>query len=231
MFKYLPELVEDEDESDEETPDHIDCEDENDSDNEGTEVEWNSPKEPLPTPIHIRKFRPLYKISNPKFPTLEPEEEEEDCQVCSLREITKQLSTLTLGNKTKRWDDDWRKFKKEINTKEPLILELEGEGEEDYLRHFTFNLANLQTMSPEEMAKKAYDKEDIRELDDYCMEAIPPEILKPSEPKIPEGVYGSEEMKECLRLILTKYVDVFSKQVRAEPARLSPLVIDVDKKK
>ena len=151
--------------------------------------------------------------------------------MCSLREITQQLSTITLGNKPKRWDDDWKKFKKEINRREPLTIELEGEGEEDYLLHFTFNLANLQTMSPEEMAKKAYDKEDIRELDDYCMEAIPPEILKPSEPTIPEGVHGSEEMKECLRLILTKYVDVFSKQVRAEPARVSPLVIDVDKKK
>ena len=76
LFKYLPELVEDEDEPDEETPDHIDCEDENDSDNEETEVEWDFPKEPSPAPIHIQKLRPLYKITNLEFHTLEPEEED-----------------------------------------------------------------------------------------------------------------------------------------------------------
>ena len=63
------------------------------------------------------------------------------------------------------------------------------------------------------------------------MEAIPAEILKPSEPKIPEKIYGTEDMKECLRMLLTKYLAVFSKQVRAEPAKVSPLVIDLDKKK
>ena len=32
-------------------------------------------------------------------------------------------------------------------------------------------------------------------------------------------------------MILTKYIDVFSKQVRKEPAKVSPLVIEVDRKK
>ncbi len=99
------------------------------------------------------------------------------------------------------------------------------------MTHFTFRLANLQTIDIAELAKRAYGREGLMELDDTCLEAILADLLKPSTPTVPMGIYGSEEMKECLRLNLTKYVDVFSKQVRADPARISPLVIDVDKKK
>ena len=63
------------------------------------------------------------------------------------------------------------------------------------------------------------------------MEAIPPEILKPSIPSIPSNIHGSEDFKDCVRLILTKYLDVFNKQVGKEPAKVSPLVIDVDKRR
>ena len=64
-----------------------------------------------------------------------------------------------------------------------------------------------------EAAKRAYHREDLGELDGYVMEAIPPEILKPSIPSIPSNINGSEDLKDCVRLILTKHLDVFSKQV------------------
>ena len=96
---------------------------------------------------------------------------------------------------------------------------------------FSFRLASLGEEEFGEAAKRAYHREDLGELDGYVMEAIPPEILKPSTPSIPSNVQGSEDLKSCIRLILTKYLDVFSKQVGKEPAKVSPLVIDVDKRR
>ena len=97
--------------------------------------------------------------------------------------------------------------------------------------NFDHRLANLQEVNSAEAAKKAYEREDLGELDGFNMEAIPADVLKPSEPEIPEKIYGTEEMKDRIKVLLSKYLSVFSKQVRAEPAKVSPLVIDVDRKR
>ena len=59
----------------------------------------------------------------------------------------------------------------------------------------------------------------------------PPDVFSTGPSKIPTNIHGSDGMKDCLKMILTKYIDVFSKQVRKEPAKVSPLVIEVDRKK
>ncbi len=56
---------------------------------------------------------------------------------------------------------------------------------------FSFRLASLRKEEFGEAAKRAYHREDLGELDGYVMEAIPPEILKPSTPSIPSNVQGS----------------------------------------
>ena len=116
----------------------------------------------------------------------------------------------------------------ELETDEENEEEERTKGEE---RTFTFKLAALQSESIREAARRAYAREDLGELDGHSMEAIPPETLQPSTPKIPDNIQGSEDLKECLRTLLSKYLDVFSKQVKSEPAKVTPLVIDVDRKK
>jgi hypothetical protein len=51
---------------------------------------------------------------------------------------------------------------------------------------FVHRLANIREEMSIEASKRAYEREDLGELEGYSMEAIPAEILKPSEPKIPK---------------------------------------------
>jgi len=67
---------------------------------------------------------------------------------------------------------------------------------------------------------------------DVLMEAFPPEALKlEEETKIPTKIYGSENLINRLKIILTRAKDVFSKKVRKEPAKVTPLDIRVEREK
>jgi transposase InsO family protein len=79
-----------------------------------------------------------------------------------------------------------------------------------------------------------YEKEDIHEIRDDQMEAIPSEMLgldvtKDSE--LPTDIHGPPSLQAKLRKLITEYQDIFSRKVRATPARLPPFNFTVDEEK
>ncbi len=59
-------------------------------------------------------------------------------------------------------------------------------------------------------------------------EAIPVEALKDLPPSLPTKTFGPEELKKGLRALVEKYHMVFSKSVSREPAKVTPMRIEVD---
>ena len=79
--------------------------------------------------------------------------------------------------------------------------------------------------------KEAYEREEIEEVDYNLVEAIPPEALEEElEVKLPEKIFGPETLRRSTRRLLERFVRIFSKKLRKEAAKVSPLKIVVDKK-
>ena len=78
--------------------------------------------------------------------------------------------------------------------------------------------------------QRAYERDDISEMDHDRFEAFPPEAIQEHKPTIPTKIFGPEELREALKFLLMKYQDVFSKEVKSEAAKVSPMVIEVDLK-
>ncbi len=79
-----------------------------------------------------------------------------------------------------------------------------------------------------------FEKEDIHEIRDDQMEAIPSEMLGNSElyeDELPKEIHGPESLQEKLRSLILQYKDIFSKKVRKTPAKLPPFNFKVDQGK
>ena len=48
--------------------------------------------------------------------------------------------------------------------------------------------------------------------------------------KLPEKLFGPETLKRSTRKLLERFIRVFSKRLRKEAAKVSPLKIEVDRK-
>ena len=107
----------------------------------------------------------------------------------------------------------------------------------DSLTEFVFS----STFS-ENYSKHVYAHEDIWEIPENLLEAIPTDLLENSnvqrkeqhdggESNIPTLVFGSQELQERLRELLHKYSHVFSRVLSKEPAKVTPfrLTVDADK--
>jgi hypothetical protein len=68
-------------------------------------------------------------------------------------------------------------------------------------------------------------------VDYNLVEAIPSDALEEEpEVKLPEKLFGPETLKRSLRRLLERFIRVFSKRLRKEAAKVSPLKIEVDRK-
>jgi hypothetical protein len=78
--------------------------------------------------------------------------------------------------------------------------------------------------------KEAYEREEIEEVDYNLVEAIPSEAFEEeSVIKLPEGIFGSENLKRSTRRVLERFVKVFGRKLRREAAKVSALNIKVDR--
>ena len=75
---------------------------------------------------------------------------------------------------------------------------------------------------------RAYERDDISQMDHDRFEAIPTDALKNHEPSIPSKIFGPLELREGFVELLTKYQLVFSKETRSTPAKITPMEIKVD---
>ena len=75
---------------------------------------------------------------------------------------------------------------------------------------------------------RAYERDDISEMDHDRFEAIPTDALKNHEPSIPSKIFGADELREGFVELLTKYQLVFSKEIRSTQAKITPMEIKVD---
>ena len=105
-----------------------------------------------------------------------------------------------------------------------------------------FSLQRLQTLR--EQSKKiqeesnfskrsAYDREDIAEIPDEMMEAIPSTVFEnsPTTPlTIPTRIFGPESLQTRIRAELETHKEVFSKTVKEEAATVEPFELLVDPK-
>ena len=76
----------------------------------------------------------------------------------------------------------------------------------------------------------AYSQEDISEIRDDQMEAFPAHLLNETEDEdvLPKALYGPPSLIAGLRALTRKYKHIFSRNIRAEPARIKPFKFDVD---
>ncbi len=109
-------------------------------------------------------------------------------------------------------------------------IEMEWEGEPfcnsmlSSIREITEGIEGVS------LAKRAYEREDLSEMDDDRFEAFPTDALGEDIFIIPSKIFGPERLQEGLRSLVEKYKDVFSKIVRSSPAKVSPMKIEVDPK-
>ena len=54
---------------------------------------------------------------------------------------------------------------------------------------------------------------------------FPPEVIQVHKPTIPTKIFGPEELRKTLKLLLMKYLDVFNKEVKSKSAKVSPMGI------
>ncbi len=78
--------------------------------------------------------------------------------------------------------------------------------------------------------RRAYERDDISEMDLDRFEAIPSEALRDLPPTLPTKFFGPEELKEKLKVLVEKYHMIFSKSVNRIPAKVTPMRIEVDPK-
>jgi hypothetical protein len=93
-------------------------------------------------------------------------------------------------------------------------------------------IASIDDLSREmntlSFGSKAYERDDISEMDHDRFEAIPTDALESHEPSIPSKIFGSDELREGFFELLTRYQLVFSKEIRSTPAKITPMEIQVD---
>ena len=78
-----------------------------------------------------------------------------------------------------------------------------------------------------------YEKEDIHEIRDDQMEAIPSEMLglsNEADNELPTEIHGPPSLQAKLHKLITDYKDIFSRKVRKEPAKLPPFKFSIDEK-
>jgi hypothetical protein len=95
-------------------------------------------------------------------------------------------------------------------------------------------VSKVSFLAPYVLSKGAemspYEREDIDELIQSPLEAIPSEALLPEMSRdVPDLIFGPECFKNKINVILRKFVTCFSKTVSERPARVSPFVLEVDK--
>ena len=72
--------------------------------------------------------------------------------------------------------------------------------------------------------KEAYAREEIAEVDYNLVEAIPTDALDDEpEIKLPEKIFGPETLRRSTRRLIEKFIRVFSKRLRKEAAKVTPL--------
>ena len=137
---------------------------------------------------------------------------------------------------------DWRKVKlsniygsewideEHINSERTTEKEGECEGEAFYLSMLSAIDGITEKMEGISLAKRAYEREDLSEMDDDRFEAFPTDALGEDIFIIPNKIFGPERLKKGLRDLVERYGDVFSKTVRSSPAKVSPMKIEVDPK-
>ena len=83
----------------------------------------------------------------------------------------------------------------------------------------------------ENYSQRVFDREDIYEIPENKLEAIPSELIYVAinaASNIPSQIFGSSELQERLKLLLNKYASIFSRHLRTDPARLTPFKFEVD---
>jgi len=137
---------------------------------------------------------------------------------------------------------DWRKVKlsniygsewideDHFNSERTTEKEGEWEGEAFCLSMLSAIDGITEKMEGISLAKRAYEREDLSEMDDDRFEAFPMDALGEDIFIIPSKIFGPERLQKGLRDLVEKYKDVFSKTVRIIPAKVSPMKIEVDPK-
>ena len=113
------------------------------------------------------------------------------------------------------------------------------DGEPKFLRNNRPDSANgnntlFHLNSLNRSSRSDYEKEDIHEIRDDQMEAIPGEMLGIDGihgDEIPTEIHGPPFLQAKLRKLITEYKDIFSRKVTATPARLPPFNFTVDEEK
>ena len=84
-------------------------------------------------------------------------------------------------------------------------------------------------------SQNVFEQEDINEIPDNKLESIPSELiykannLNNMEDDLPSNVFGGGLFKKRLLDLMRRYRHVFSREVRAEPANLTPFKFNVNK--
>ena len=95
------------------------------------------------------------------------------------------------------------------------------------------NTSSLQSSFSENYSRKVYANEDIYEIPEDKLEAIPSDLLYNNKPlggdnDLPTQIFGSPELRERLTALILKFRHIFSRDVRADSAHLNPFKFQVD---
>jgi len=87
------------------------------------------------------------------------------------------------------------------------------------------------TLSSNLSLRSAYDRADIAEISDNQLEAISSHTFEngSENSRIPTKIYGPDSLQTSIRVLLNKYINIFSSTVRSEPASVEPFELLVDK--
>ena len=99
---------------------------------------------------------------------------------------------------------------------------------------------NVQSTFSDNYVRDVYSKEDIWEIPDTMLEAIPSDLLYASENEpirsntsfdefnIPTQIFGPESLQRAIRRLLVKYKHIFSREINPVPAKLKPFGFRID---
>ena len=98
---------------------------------------------------------------------------------------------------------------------------------------------NAHSTFSDNYARDVYSKEDIWEISDTMLEAIPSDLIYASEDQpshshttvednIPTQVFGPESLRQAIRYLLEKYKHIFSREINPVPAKLNPFEFRID---
>lgn len=108
--------------------------------------------------------------------------------------------------------------------KENLLALLDDESEEDIQKSTLMTIPNLEM-------KSAFEREDIQEIEDKYLQAIPPESLQMEEMtgELPIDYNGPESLQIKLKELVHQFRDRFRLTISEEPARVEPFSLRVNK--